>query len=42
MQQAKILSKLDMGGEFLNFKFTTSPENIVAYLQRTYKKEVKT
>ena len=36
MQQAKILSKLDMGGEFLNFKFT-SPENIVAYLQRTYK-----
>ena len=36
MQQAKILSKLDMGGDFLNFKFT-SPENIVAYLQRTYK-----
>ena len=35
MQQAKILSKLDMGGEFLNFKFT-SPENVVAYLQRTY------
>jgi len=35
MQQAQLLSKLDMGGEFLNFKFT-SPENVVAYLQRTY------
>lgn len=35
MQQAQLISKLQMSQDYLGFKFT-SVENVVAYLQRTY------